>query len=125
MSLASISQSFTPSPNFIKILLTPPGRPIVSAINGPLEKVGQYIDSLLKTLVHALESFVRDTKDVLNMFDSIEVDERWLLVSIDVESLYTSMPRAWGYKADKFYLEMSHQNKLNLDLLNFVLFCLL
>lgn len=48
-----------------KSLTRPPGRPTVSAIKGPLEKTGKYVDSMIKHLVSDLPSFVRDSRDVL------------------------------------------------------------
>lgn len=46
-------------------LQNPPGRPIVSACQGPLERVGKYLDSLLKEIVRNLKSFVQETRHVL------------------------------------------------------------
>lgn len=37
---------------------SPLGRPIVSAIRGPLERVGKYIDSLIKDIVKSPTSYV-------------------------------------------------------------------
>lgn len=48
-------------PKIHKNLNNPPGRPIVSACQGPLEKVGRYLDSLLKDMVTNLKSYVQDT----------------------------------------------------------------
>lgn len=42
----------------------PPGRPIVSAVGGPLERIGRYIDTLLGLVVQ-LPSYVKDTGHVL------------------------------------------------------------
>lgn len=50
-------------------------------------------------MVPALESYVRDTRDILNKLENIGVDESCLPVGIDVELLYTSIPHEWGYKA--------------------------
>lgn len=38
-------------PKVHKNLKNPPGRPIVSAIKGPLDRIGRYLDSLLKDMV--------------------------------------------------------------------------
>lgn len=43
----------------------PPGRPIVSAIKRPMDRMGRYHDGLLKDMVHELRSYVQDTRDVL------------------------------------------------------------
>lgn len=52
-------------PKLHKSLVDPPGRSIVSVINGPLERVGRYVDDFIKTMVAQLPSYVRDTRDVL------------------------------------------------------------
>lgn len=79
-------------PKLHKSLHNPPGRPIVSAVNGPLEKTGKSIDALIKELVHDLPSYVQDTRDVLLQLDAMVLPEGSLMVGIDVESLYTSIP---------------------------------
>lgn len=48
-------------PKLHKSLQKPPGRPIVSAIRGPLDRIGGYLDSLLKDMVYNLKSYVQDT----------------------------------------------------------------
>lgn len=58
----------------------PPGRPIVSAIRGPLERVGKYIDCLIKDLVELLPSYVQDTGDVLNKIINLTVPSGALLL---------------------------------------------
>lgn len=104
----------------------PPGRPIVSAIRGPLERLGKYIDSLIKDMVLSLTSYVRDTGDVLNKISALEFPEGALLVGIDVESLYTSIPHEWGILAvyhflEKHFPEMGAQNEFIIDLLELAL----
>lgn len=51
-------------PKLHKSLTSPTGRPIVSTIGGPLERLGRYIDGFIKTMVSSLLSFVQDTCDV-------------------------------------------------------------
>lgn len=116
-------------PKIHKNLHKPPGRPIVSACQGPLEKVGRYLDSLLKEMVTNLKSYVQDTRHVLARISELEVLEQQddvLLVGIDVESLYTSIPHACGIEAVKNFLEQSYpesgpQNEFLLELLDFAL----
>lgn len=52
-------------PKVHKNIKDPPGRPIVSACQGPLERTGKYLDSLLMEMVIELKSFVQDTQHVL------------------------------------------------------------
>lgn len=88
----------------------PPGRPIVSAIKGPLERSGKYIDCLIKGLVELLPSYVQDTGDVLNKILDLAVPREALLVGIDVESLYTSIPHEWGTLVVYHFLDQRFPN---------------
>lgn len=69
----------------------------MSAIKGPLEKVGKYVDALVKELVCELPSFVQETQDVLRQLEMVVVSPGAIPVGIDVESLYTSIPHEWGF----------------------------
>lgn len=104
-------------PKLHKSLTNPPDRPIVSAMGGPLERIG-----FIKTMVTSLPSYVQDTRDVLAKLQDLEVPPGALLVGIDVESLYTLIPHEWGLRAASFFLYMTHpefvaQNKFILELL--------
>lgn len=83
----------------------PPGRPIVSAIKSPLERIGKYVDTLIKELVQDLPSFVQDTRDVLRSLENFTLPPQALRVGINVESLYTSISHDWGLKAVHHFLE--------------------
>lgn len=113
-------------PKVHKSLTNPPGRPIVSAVKGPLEKIGRYLDALLKEMVFELPSYIRDTLDVLAKIEEVTVSPGTLLVGIDVESLYTSIPHAWGLAAVAHFLDqkfprMGPQNEFILEMLQFAL----
>ncbi|XP_068129765.1 cilia- and flagella-associated protein 54 [Hyperolius riggenbachi] len=66
-------------PKTHKNLRNPPGRPIVSGNNGPLEKIAQYVDLKIKDMVQKLPSFVMDTKAVLAEIEGVHVEETWIL----------------------------------------------
>lgn len=113
-------------PKLHKSLTRPPGRPIVSAIKGPLEKTGKYIDSLIKHMVNLLPSYVRDSRDVLVKLRHFVMPTDALLVGIDVESLYTSIPHHCGIEATMFFLDLHYpqqgaQNEFIGELLEFML----
>lgn len=114
-------------PKVHKNLEHPPGRPIVSAVGGPLERVGKYVDLLLKDMVTLLPSYVKDTGHVLSKIEEIKIEHSsFLLGSIDVEALYTSIPHNWGLNAVWYFLEKSYplaaaQNEFIIDLLEFAL----
>lgn len=77
-------------------------------------------------MVTELPSYVRDTHDVLARLDGVEVMEGAIHVSIDVESLYTSIPHHQGLAVVAHFLKikyppMASQNELILELLEFSL----
>lgn len=86
----------------------PPGSPIVSAVQGPLEKIGGYLDSLLKGMVTGLKSYIQDTCHVLSKIVVLQIGDNVLLIGVDVESLYTSIRHKCGIKAVKRFLELGY-----------------
>lgn len=60
-------------PKVHKFLKDPPGRSIISAIRGPLERTGKYLDVMLKDMVISLQSYVKDTRDVLAQINEIKL----------------------------------------------------
>ena len=74
----------------------PPGRPIVSSINCPTEKISQLIDIVLRPYAQKGKSFVKDTPDLIKKLKDIKLDENDWLFSMDVQSLYTNIPHEEG-----------------------------
>lgn len=77
-------------------------------------------------MVIDLKSYMKDTGDVLRHISQISVQGELLLVGIDVESLYTSIPHDWGIRAVEIFLDRhfpNHgpQNEFLVDLLTFAL----
>jgi hypothetical protein len=75
----------------------PPGRPIVSGIGGPTEKLSKLVDHWLQPVVHKIPSYIQDTTHFLRIVEewnkSFEpLPPETLIVSIDVVSLYTNIP---------------------------------
>ncbi|KAM9299027.1 arylacetamide deacetylase-like 4 [Gastrophryne carolinensis] len=106
--------------------IAPPGRPIVSGNGGPLEKTARFVDEKLKPLVRLRPSFVLDSSDLLRKLQYVSMEENWLLASVDVESLYTSIPHTVGLRAVEETLEAlgsgdAAYNKFVVDMLEFVL----
>lgn len=79
------------------------GRPIVSGIDNLTQNCSLYIDKILAPFVQSLPSFTRDTTDLLKRIEDIILEPEQFLVSIDVESLYTSIPHDLGLKATDFF----------------------
>ncbi|XP_073421163.1 uncharacterized protein [Dendrobates tinctorius] len=112
-------------PKIHKDALDPPGRPIVSGIDGLCDPVCRFIDFYLKPLVETLPSYIRDTTDALASVDGIFVEYGTLLVTADVESLYTCIEHLHGIDAVRLFLGSSDLDgplrELILKLLHYIL----
>ena len=56
-------------PKVHKSTENPPGRPIVSDINGPTEKLSKLVDSWLQPIVQELPSSIKDTTHFLRVVE--------------------------------------------------------
>lgn len=103
------------SPKCSKFYLVPkihkpdtPGRPIVSACSCPTEHISEYVDNILQPLVHALPTYVKDTTNFLQILDRIQIPHSstgTLLFTLDVKSLYTTIPNNDGLEALRIFLD--------------------
>ena len=85
-----------------------PGRPIVSACNCPTENITSYLDMVMSPLVCNLETYVKDTNHVVQIFRTFQFDngdtsQRFLYI-MDITSLYTVIPHNSGLEALKYFL---------------------
>ena len=83
-------------PKVHKRLIDPPGRPIVSGNGALTENLSIYVDSFLKPFVVNLSSYIKDTIYLLRKLEGLHVSSGALLVAIDVEALYSSIPHNLG-----------------------------
>jgi hypothetical protein len=67
------------------------GRPIISGINGPLERISTFVDYFLKPIVTQQSTYVRDTSDFINKIEQAIIPENAILVVADIESMYTNI----------------------------------
>lgn len=82
----------------------PPGRPIVSGIGGPTEKIGMFVDDALRPLVTSLPSYLRDTLHILQALEDLVVPPETILITLDIEALYSSIPHRSGLQIiEKFF----------------------
>ena len=80
-------------PKIYKNIHPPPGRPIISGNGGPTEKISKLVDHFLRPYVQELPSYIKDTTHFLQMIDQLEpLPTGSLLCTLDVCSLYTSIP---------------------------------
>lgn len=77
-----------------------PGRPIVSGIDSPTDKISHILDLILRPHVSKLPSHIKDTRDFICKLQEIgSLHDDDLMVTIDVSSLYTSIPHTDGIDA--------------------------
>lgn len=77
-----------------------PGRPIVSGIDSPTDQISYTIYRILRPFVSKLPSHIKDTADFLRKLETLGfLHDDDLLVTIDVSSLYTSIPHKDGLEA--------------------------
>lgn len=70
----------------------PKSRPIVSAQGSVLENISKYVDSLLQPHVLQITFYIKDTSDFIQKIEYCSNPEQSVLLSLDVVSLYTSIP---------------------------------
>lgn len=71
-----------------------PGRPIVSGIDSILEPLSQFCDHFLQPMVKQTPSYIQDTTDMLRLISEFPTTSGIdLLVTLDVEALYTNIPQ--------------------------------
>lgn len=83
----------------------PPGRPIVASFGCVTERVSAYVDSYLQPIVQNQPSFIKDTQHFLSVLRGTRVPEGVILVTIDVNSLYTEIPHVEGLGALTRFLQ--------------------
>ncbi|CAI9534581.1 unnamed protein product, partial [Staurois parvus] len=104
----------------------PPGRPIVSGINSLFARVGEYVDTFLKNIVMTNRAFLRDGGHLINILKELHNVDNCMLVTIDVESLYTNIDQNDGINAVKWALKHKSllkrsQRKFVVELLEFAM----
>jgi len=69
----------------------PTGRPIVSDCDSASSRVCAFIDYFLQPLANKHLSNLQDTYNFISKIRDQQIDPSWLLITADVESLYTNM----------------------------------
>ena len=77
----------------------PRGRPIVSSIDCPTERLSKFLDILLQPYVLDTKSYIRDTPDFIKKIENVRIEAHdWFLV-LDVVGLYTHISHDDGISA--------------------------
>lgn len=92
----------------------PPRRPIVSGVDSLFARIGEYLDSFFQPLAQSCPAYLKDSRDLIQLLQGIEVSEEHLLVSIDVNSLYTNIQQKHAIEVVVWALNntnMEHKQK--------------
>eukprot|EP00079_Xenopus_tropicalis_P033236 XP_017947007.1 PREDICTED: uncharacterized protein LOC108645773 [Xenopus tropicalis] len=113
-------------PKIHKSLVNPPGRPIVSNVGSALQPLAMYIDLFLQEVLPTLKPCLKDTTEFLNRLSEIVPPSgEFLLCSLDVKDLYTSILHSEGINCTCMYLARTklpnYQINFICSLLEFVL----
>ena len=79
-------------PKIHKNLLNPPGRPIVSSVDCPTERISMMLDIILQPLLLDTKSYIKDTPDFLRKIEELTILSEENFFTLDVASLYTNIP---------------------------------
>ena len=78
------------------------GRPVISSVNCYSAKISEYVDYHLQPVVREISSYIKNKNDFLCKIKPITgVPENSYFVTLDVKSLYTSIPNSTGIKPVK------------------------
>ena len=103
------TQQFYLLPKIHKDIQNPPGRPIVSGSGGPTEKISQFVDHFMGPLVPLSRSYIRDSTHMINILNNFKIIPDMLVCTLDITSLYTSIPHNEDVQAIKEFLAI-HRN---------------
>lgn len=98
--------TFYTVPKIHKCLQNPPGRPIVAGIGSLTASISTFVDHFIRPLAEAAPSFIKDTGHLLSIIDTLSPlpEDELILVSFDVNALYTSIPHDGGLEALEHFL---------------------
>ncbi|XP_049868146.1 uncharacterized protein LOC126368293 [Pectinophora gossypiella] len=99
-----------------------PLRPIVSQINTPTYDLAKHVARVLQNLVGHTSSFVRDSRQFVDFLSRMNVEKEEVMVSFDVESLFTNVPVQECLEVVKKKL---HDNNIPMEYAKLVEHCLL
>ena len=97
----------------------PPIRPIVAQCNSMLAPTAKFIDHVLQPLSQSYPDYLQNSTSLVLLLDNMQIPDDAILVTIDVESLYPSIPQSECINT--IYNEMQANRQLMLFDPNFVI----
>ena len=76
-------------------------RPVVAGMASPTAKISKYLDHFFKKQVLKAKSYLKNSHSLVEIIKNLRLntETQTLLISVDVKSLYTSIPQEDGMKA--------------------------
>lgn len=78
-------------------------RPIINNRYSPTKYLSFFLDKLLKPMYQFIPSFIKDTFDLLSKLPR-SYNNNTVFISLDVKSLYTSIPHQLGYDSIQYFV---------------------
>ena len=69
-----------------------PLRPIVNTIDSPTYELAKYVARILGPLVGKTDSYIKDSREFVELIKEEKIDSKDMLISFDVVSLFTKIP---------------------------------
>ena len=79
--------------------MVPPGRPIISDCSSEGYQIAAFIDFFLQPIATQHKSYLKDTGHFLERLKEIKVDHTSLIVTADVDAMYTNIAHEAGIAA--------------------------
>ena len=78
-----------------------PGRPVINSIECHTSEISRFVDHHLQPVVKQIPSYIKDTNHFINKVNNFSVPVNSILVTMDIRSLYASIPNNKGIAATK------------------------
>ena len=79
-------------------------RPIIAGHSSVISRLSNFLDTLLRRYLKVIKSYICDDIDFLTKIPR-QTDEKKLLATFDITSMYTKINNDLGYEAIRFWLE--------------------
>lgn len=97
-------------------------RIIISSIGSPFYMVANFLHNILHESINKPRSFIKDGWSFANIINNKKIDSNEILVSLDITSLYTNIPKELVLKGiEKRSKEISEHTKFNLQQFNYAI----
>ena len=102
-------------PKIHKRLSEVPVRPVISNCGAPTEKVSEFLDFHLKSIMQEDACYIKDTTDFQDKIKNLRVPKDAFLVTTDVVGLYPNIPHGAGLKLLKEALNRRREKKISTE----------